>query len=136
MMAYKSFLTKRQLTVLRLRQAGLTQDEIARRIKTTRANISLIEKRARENIERSKETLKEWNSVISPVRVSIKKGTDVMSIPEIVFGEADRSGVHVRTDSIGLITLIKREKSEAISNRMVVEDFEVDITNTGDVNLL
>jgi transcriptional regulator with XRE-family HTH domain len=66
-MAYKSFLTKRQLAVLRLRQAGLTQEEIARRIKTTRANISLIEKRARENVERSKETIREWNSVISPV---------------------------------------------------------------------
>jgi Tfx family DNA-binding protein len=44
-MSIKSFLTKRQVMVLRLRQSGLTQEEIARRIKTTRANVSLIEKR-------------------------------------------------------------------------------------------
>jgi Tfx family DNA-binding protein len=52
--------------VLRLRQSGLTQEDIARRIKTTRANVSLIEKRARENIDRSRETLKEWESIVSP----------------------------------------------------------------------
>jgi|AGTN01.3.fsa_nt_gi DNA-binding protein, Tfx family len=136
MMAYKSFLTKRQLAVLRLRQAGLTQEEIARRIKTTRANISLIEKRARENVERSKETIREWNSVVSPVRISVPKGTDVMSVPDIVFAEADKASIHVKCDSIGLITLIKKEKGNAISNRMVVEPFEIDIANSGEVAVL
>lgn len=135
-MAYKSFLTKRQLAVLRLRQAGLTQEEIARRIKTTRANISLIEKRARENVERSKETIREWNSVISPVRISVKKGTDVMTIPEIVFAEADKASIHVKCDSIGLITLIKKEKGNSITNRIVDEPFEIDIANSGDVAVL
>ena len=135
-MAYKSFLTKRQLAVLRLRQAGLTQEEIARRIKTTRANISLIEKRARENVERSKETIREWNSVISPVRISVRKGTDVMTIPEVVFAEADKASIHVRTDSIGLITLIKKEKGTIITNRIVNEPFEIDIANSGDVTIL
>ena len=135
-MAYKSFLTKRQLNVLRLRKAGFTQDEIARKINTTRANVSLIEKRARENIERSRETLKEWDSVNSPVRISVKKGTDVMAVPELVFAEADRWAIHVQTDSIGLITLIKRQKPDAIAKREVVEDFEIDITRSGEVNLL
>ncbi|MGA9141767.1 MAG: Tfx family DNA-binding protein [Methanocella sp.] len=135
-MAYKSFLTKRQLAVLRLRQAGLTQEEIARRIKTTRANISLIEKRARENVERSKETIREWNSVISPVRITVKKGTDVMTIPEIVFAEADKASIHVKCDSIGLITLIKKEKGPVITNRIVDEPFEIDIANSGDVAVL
>ena len=135
-MAYKSFLTKRQLAVLRLRQAGLTQEEIARRIKTTRANISLIEKRARENVERSKETIREWNSVISPVRISVKKGTDVMTIPEIVFAEADKASIHVKCDSIGLITLVKKEKGSVITNRIVNEPFEIDIANSGDVAVL
>ncbi|OPY29462.1 MAG: DNA-binding protein Tfx [Methanocella sp. PtaU1.Bin125] len=135
-MAYKSFLTKRQLAVLRLRQAGMTQEEIARRIKTTRANISLIEKRARENVERSKETIREWNSVISPVRITVKKGTDVMTIPELVFAEADKASIHVKCDSIGLITLIKKEKGNSITNRIVDEPFEIDIANSGDVAVL
>lgn len=135
-MANKSFLTKRQVMVLRLRQSGLTQDEIARRIKTTRANVSLIEKRARENIDRSRETLKEWESIVSPVRISIKKGTDVIKIPETVFAEADRAGIHVKSNSLDLITRIKKEKSSVISNRTLDEDMEIDITDAGEVSIL
>jgi HTH-type transcriptional regulator, fmd operon transcriptional regulator len=122
--------------VLRLRQSGLTQDEIARRIKTTRANVSLIEKRARENIDRSRETLKEWESIVSPVRIVIKKGTDVIKIPEIVFSEADKAGIHVRSNSLDLITRIKKEKGTAIANRTLDEDMEIDVTDAGEVGIL
>lgn len=119
-----------------MRQAGLTQEEIARRIKTTRANISLIEKRARENIDRSMETIKEWNSIISPVKITVKAGTDVMKIPDMVFAEADKASIHVKTDSLDLITRVKKEKGNAISNRIVTKDFEVDITDNGEVTIL
>jgi Tfx family DNA-binding protein len=135
-MSIKSFLTKRQVMVLRLRQSGLTQEEIARRIKTTRANVSLIEKRARENIDRSRETLKEWESIVSPVRVVIKKGTDVIKVPEMVFGEADKQGIHVKSNSLDLITRLKKEKGGVISNRTLDEDMEIDITDSGEVNIL
>ncbi len=122
--------------VLRMRQAGLTQEDIARRIKTTRANVSLIEKRARENIDRSKETIKEWNSIISPVRLLIKSGTDVMKVPEEVFAEADKASIHVRINSLDLLTRIKKEKSNIISNRILTEDLEIDITDSGEVTLV
>ena len=122
--------------VLRLRQEGLTQDDIAKRIKTTRANVSLIEKRARENIDRSKETLKEWNSIISPVRLVIKSGTDVMKVPEQVFDEADKASIHVRVNSLDLLTRIKKEKGNIISNRSLTEDLEIDIAESGEVTLI
>jgi Tfx family DNA-binding protein len=122
--------------VLRLRQSGITQEEIARKIKTTRANVSLIEKRARENIDLSRETLKEWESIVSPVRVAIKKGTDVIEIPEMVFAEADKQGIHVKSNSLDLITRIKREKGAAISNRTLNADMEIGITDSGEVNIL
>lgn len=122
--------------VLRMRQSGLTQEEIARRIKTTRANVSLIEKRARENIARSSETLKEWESIVSPVRIVLKKGTDVIKIPETVFADADKAGIHVKANSLDIITRIKKEKGSVISNRTLDEDMEIDITDSGEVNIL
>ena len=122
--------------VLRMRQEGLTQDVIAKRIKTTRANVSLIEKRARENIDRSRETLKEWNSIISPVRLVIKAGTDVMKVPEQVFDEADKASIHVMVNSLDLLTRIKKEKGDIISNRSLTEDLEIDIAESGEVTLI
>ena len=135
-MSNKSFLTKRQIMVLRMRQSGMTQDDIAKKIKTTRANISLIEKRARENIDRSKETLKEWNSIISPVKLVIKAGTDVMKVPEQVFDAADKSSIHVKINSLDLLTRIKKEKGSMISNRSLTGDLEIDIAESGEVTLI
>lgn len=122
--------------MLRMRQAGLTQEDIARRIKTTRANVSLIEKRARENIDRSRETLKEWESIVSPVRVIVKKGNDVMKVPEVVFAEADKANIHVKTNSLDLLTRIKKEKGNIISNRVLTENLEIDIADNGEVTII
>lgn len=43
-MVEDSFLTDTQIKVLKLRKKGLTQEEIAKMLGTSRANISMIEK--------------------------------------------------------------------------------------------
>ena len=50
-------LTERQREVLRYRKQGLTQQQIADIIATSKANVCTIEKSAMENIRRAKETL-------------------------------------------------------------------------------
>jgi len=50
-------LTDRQREVLRYRKQGMTQQQIADIIKTSKANVCTIEKSAMENIRRAKETL-------------------------------------------------------------------------------
>jgi Tfx family DNA-binding protein len=42
-------LTKSQMDILKLRHAGLTQAEIAKKFNTTRQNIAIIEKRGKRN---------------------------------------------------------------------------------------
>ena len=49
-------LTERQMEVLRYRKQGLTQQQIADIISTSKANVCTIEKSAMENIRRAKET--------------------------------------------------------------------------------
>jgi len=51
-------LTEEQLLVLGLRLEGMKQDEIARKLGTSRQNVSLIERRARDNIAKAASTLK------------------------------------------------------------------------------
>jgi Tfx family DNA-binding protein len=51
-------LTDEQLNILGYRFDGLKQEEIARRLGTTRQNVSLIERRARGNIMKAEATLK------------------------------------------------------------------------------
>ena len=53
----EGLLTDRQKEVLRYRKQGLTQQQIADIIDTSKANVCTIEKSAMENIRRAKDTL-------------------------------------------------------------------------------
>ena len=131
----KSFLTEQQIEVLRLRELGLTQKEISGRLGTSRENVSIIEKRGRTNVERSIETLKEWELIKSPLIVVIEKGTDVLYVPKLIFDEADKKGIKVKSNLVEIITMIEVEKKELINNRTLNSDLEILVTNRGDIKI-
>jgi Tfx family DNA-binding protein len=54
----RPFLTKRQIEVLKLRMKGLTQEQVADILKTSRENVANLENRAYVNIMRARITLK------------------------------------------------------------------------------
>ncbi|HEC57408.1 MAG TPA: Tfx family DNA-binding protein [Candidatus Syntrophoarchaeum butanivorans] len=134
-MQKRSFLTKQQIEVLRLRELGLTQREIANRLGTTRENVSIIEKRGRENIRRCIETLKEWERIKAPISLKIQKGTDVLEIPGLIFREGDKNGIKIRSNLLGIIARLVDEKGEIIRNRHLIRDLEVMIMKNGEIKL-
>ncbi|MEM2989868.1 MAG: Tfx family DNA-binding protein, partial [Halobacteria archaeon] len=85
MKAGRSLLTEGQKKVLKLRDEGYTQREIAQILGTSRANVSIMEKRAKLNLEKARATIKEYSILVAPVRVRIKKGMDVLSVPKLIF---------------------------------------------------
>lgn len=134
-MSDKSFLTAQQIRVLKLREKGLTQKEVAHRLGTTRANVSTIEKRAHVNIERARETLEEWEELLAPVQINIPEGTDVLEIPKKVFRQADENGIKIQADTLELITQIEKQKKDKIKNRMLIEGLQIYISVTGEIIL-
>lgn len=133
MKAVRSLLTEEQKKVLKLRDEGYTQREIAQILGTSRANISIIEKRAKLNLEKARATIKEYSILLAPVRVRIKKGMDVLSVPKLIFKQADKRGIKVRLNSLELIARINAEKKDKIENRIIMEDFEVYIARNGGI---
>ena len=83
-------LTKRQLKVLQLRRQGLSQAEVAMKLGTTRSNISILEKRAHQNIQRAERTIHQWMMIQAPISLSLKAGTDVFDLPKMIFEAADK----------------------------------------------
>lgn len=129
-----SFLTDRQKQVLELRLQGYTQDRIAEVLNTTRANVSIIEKRAHQNIKRARATLKEWEQLRSPVSITIDKGTDIMTIPRNIFNEADRAGIKVHENTLDIIALIQETIPGAILHRRTARSIDVYISRSGEVS--
>ncbi|CAB3287800.1 Putative transcriptional regulatory protein MLAUSG7_v1_0397 [Methanocaldococcus lauensis] len=131
----ESFLTETQIKVLKLRKKGLTQEEIAKLLGTSRANISMIEKRAKENIKKAYNTIKIYNMIIAPVSIEIDEGIDVLEIPKIVFKKADEENIKVKYNTLELIDLIKEKASDFIENRITIKKFKIYILENGDVEI-
>jgi len=134
-MQKRSFLTKQQIKVLRLRELGLTQKTISEKLGTTRENVSIIEKRAKVNIERCRATLREWEEIKAPIKIGIEKGADILDIPGRIFEEADKNGIKVRLNKLEIITTLDCEKKGIIRNRLLTGDLEVLIMKDGEMSV-
>ncbi len=132
-MSKESFLTERQLEILGLRFAGHSQAEIARRLGTTRANISATEKTARENIRKAENTLKLSRMLKAAVWIKIEKDTDLNMVPKQIYEKAGDEKIHVNLDTNSLIGMISKECAGKIKGRRIIAEIEIAITKDGDI---
>ena len=128
-----SFLTDRQLEVLRLRQQGCSQQDIAERLGTTRSNISILEKRAHQNIARAERTLQQWMMIRAPITCRAKAGTDVFDLPRMIFAAADEKGMRLPVTSLDIVVQLQRRAPRLFKKRALEQDAEIYVTEEGDV---
>ncbi|AMM53608.1 Tfx family DNA-binding protein [Pyrococcus kukulkanii] len=117
----KTFLTDQQIKVLMLRAKGLKQSEIAEILGTSRANVSILEKRALEKIEKARNTILLWEQINSKVRVEVRAGEDIFNIPEKLFKEADKAGVKVPYSTAEIIAFLVEHAP--VEDRLAKRDF-------------
>ncbi len=117
----KTFLTEQQLKILQLRAKGLKQSEIAEILGTSRANVSILEKRAMEKIEKAKNTLLLWEQLNSKVAVEVKKGEDIFKVPGEIFKQADKVGIKVPYTTAEIIAFLV--ENAPIEERIAKEGF-------------
>ena len=129
----EGLLTDRQKEVLRYRRAGLTQQQIADIIRTSKANICTIEKSAMENIKRARETLDFFYSLDARHLCTIDKGSDLFEASKKIYNEAEKLGIKVRYDNIQLMNRIREEIPEKNKSRLVREKIEVYLKDDGDL---
>ena len=126
-------LTDRQMEVLRYRKQGLTQQQIADIISTSKANVCTIEKSAMENIRRAKETLEFLYTLDATHLCVIPNGTDLFEVPAIIFGEDEKIHIKVKYDTISLINRIRESRPQCCKARCICEDIHVYITDAGEL---
>ncbi len=120
-MPSKSFLTDQQIKILRLRAMGLRQSEIAELLGTSRANVSILERRALEKIEKARNTLLLWEQINSKVSVEVRRGDDIFEIPERLFRKADEIGVKVPYSTAEIIAFLVEHGP--VEDRLAKRDF-------------
>lgn len=94
----------------------MTQKETARELRTTRANVSMIELRARRKVEQARGTLRAYQSTLTDHSVVVPKGTRLYDIPPIVLREGDRHGVHVQSNIVEIIRVVKNVQPSCLED--------------------
>ncbi len=126
-------LTERQRVILRHRRQGLSQQQIADIIGTSKANVYTIEKSALENVRRAHETLQFMYTLDAGFLCVIPSGADLLTVPEMIFDEASGRGVKVRYDTIGLINRLCDSVPEHVRARLVKDEIQVYLNDDGEI---
>lgn len=131
----RTLLTRRQAEVLVMREYGFKQAAIADHIETTRENVTGIEARARENIEKARETVEFAEVLSAPIRVEIPADTDLYDAPDLVFDACDEAGVKVGHNAPELMKLVSDAAGSAVEGRQVRTSLFVNVTSDGTVRV-
>ncbi len=122
---------QKQLKILKLRARGYTQLETAKELGTSRANVSMIEWRARKKLDKARETIQAYESLQSSHTVSVEKGTKLAEVPMIVLHEGDKRHIHIRSDIIEIVRLVKALKPVAVREGKLLRGLKFKINERG-----
>ena len=128
-----SFLTERQIEVLQMRLAGRSQQEVAGILGTTRSNISILEKRAHQNIARAERTLQQWMMLRAPISLLAGAGTDVFELPKMIFAAADEKLMRLPITSLDIVVQLRRIAPRLFKKRALERDARIFVTEEGEV---
>lgn len=131
----ENVLTRRQATVLVLRERGLSQSAVAERLGTSRANVANVESSARANVEKAREAVGFAEALRAPVRVAIEAETDIYDVPDAVYAAADEADVTVEHAAPELLKRVVDAGGDAISDRVVTAPLVVIVTRDGHVTV-
>jgi len=126
-------LTDRQWEVVRLRAQGLTQAEVAEKLKTTRENISIIEHRAHQKISAAKATLAGLQELALSHEVLIPAGCGVFEAISQIVLHADILGIKLVQSTDGLLALLRSRCRAKIRGHHLVAVVKAEIGDDGTV---
>ena len=108
----RGILTLEQFLVLKYRSQGFTQLKTANSLGMTRANVSMIESRAKRKIASARATLRAYESLFSKQSVVVPKGTPLQQVPSLVFKAADSKKIHLKGNLVDIIRMVKRTRGK------------------------
>lgn len=129
----ETILSKRQIEVLKLRKKGHTQAEISKMLKTTRANISALEKSALKNIKKAEATLKFAKFLEAGVWIKAEKGENLNKLIRKIYEKAGKKKIHVEYTKPELMSTLEKNCRDKIRGMRIAQEIEIGITNEGEI---
>jgi len=123
-------LSEKQYLVLKARAEGKTQKEIAEEMGVSREAVTILEKRARKNVEMARRTVAAFE-LLDPVTVEVPKGTDLFEVPRVLFRAGDRHGIDVLYNATSIIGMARRKAGSRVRGNRVAEGLKILLLRSG-----
>lgn len=132
---HSTILTERQWEIIRYRAAGLTQAELAKKLNTSRENISEIEHRAGLKIKAAKATLAALQDLDATGEMLIPTGTCVFEGVTMIIQRADVLEVKLIKSADDVLAALRSKCRTKIRGHHFVSSVRVAIGKDGSLLL-
>jgi Tfx family DNA-binding protein len=130
-------LTKRQFEVLRMKREGETLTKIATKLHTSKSNISAILKTAKENVDKSRNTLKLIETIKWPIKMEFEAGSNIYEVSEMVFKRADGKQMKLPYNYSEVVRLITEALGrENLKRRKALRELCVMVSKEGTIEII
>ena len=126
-----TILTQRQWHVMKLRSAGLTQAQIAKRLRTTRENVTILEHRAHENLKAAKATLAAIDELSGSRELLIPSGASIFEATSMILLRADVLRIKVRMNADTILAVLRSKRRGRIRGHHLIAPIRVKIQSDG-----
>lgn len=128
-----TILTARQWQVMRLRATGLTQAQVAKRLQTSRENISIIERRAHENLRSARATLEALQQLSDSRELVVPSGTSIFEATSMILRRADALAIKLKISADSILAHLRTRCRGRIRLHHLTSVIRVEIRKDGSI---
>lgn len=130
-----TILTLRQWRVLQLRATGLTQNQVAKKLRTSRENISIIEHRAHANVKAAKATIAAIEELSESRELIIPSGASIFEAVSMVLLRADTLRTKLRVSADSILAMIRSKCKGRIRGHHLTATIRIRISEDGAISI-
>jgi Tfx family DNA-binding protein len=120
---------------MRLRSLGLTQTQVAKRLRTTRENVTIIEHRAHKNLRAAKATLTAIEELSGSMELILPSGVSIFEATSMILRRADVLRIKVKMDADSILATLRAKRRGRIRGHHLIAVIKVKISSDGSLQI-
>lgn len=114
---------------------GLTQAEVAKRLHTTRENVTIIEHRAHQNLKAAKATLTALEELSGSEELVIPSGVSIFEATSMILRRADVLRIKMKLNADSILAALRGKRKGRIRGHHLIATIRVRIDPDGSLRL-
>ena len=120
---------------MRLRSTGLTQAQVAKKLRTTRENVTILERRANDNLRAAKATLAAMERLSGSRELIIPSRVSVFEATSMILRRADMLRIRVKMNADAILATLRARHKGRIRGHHLIRAITIKIESDGSLKM-